>query len=469
MQLWINNWGSALLQPLTAAATTAEVDPSAAARLTGLGSGDHYLLTLIGGDGVGNENAWEIVRVTAAAGGSLTIERAQEGTAARDWPTAAAIEMRITAGAMAEIAAAAAAAVQSGDLAAVATSGAYSDLSGAPTIPSTAEEVGAATAAQGAKADTAVQPGDLSAVATSGAYADLSGKPEIPSTAGDVGAIPAAEKGAALGVATLDAGSKIPLAQLPAAAITDTFVVNTEVAMLALAAEVGDVAIRPDIASSFILQAEPASVLGNWQQIITPSIGGGAPVGSATPQALGGASPGVSGNASREDHVHPMPSAEDVGADAAGASAAAQAHAIQRANHTGEQAISTVTGLQAALDALPPMTVALSDETTALTAGTGLLTFRAPAARTLTGIRASLTTAQASGAIMTVDMNVNGVSVLSTKMTIDNTEKTSTTAAAQPVISSADIADDAEISFDIDQIGDGTARGLKITLYWSAA
>lgn len=44
-------------------------------------------------------------------------------------------------------------------------------------------------------------------------------------------------------------------------------------------------------------------------------------------------------------------STSDVGDfDAAGSAAAAQAFAVQRANHTGEQAISTVTGLQTALD-----------------------------------------------------------------------------------------------------------------------
>lgn len=43
-----------------------------------------------------------------------------------------------------------------------------------------ASDVGAATTAQGAKADTAVQPGDLAAVATSGSYNDLSNKPTIP-------------------------------------------------------------------------------------------------------------------------------------------------------------------------------------------------------------------------------------------------------------------------------------------------
>ena len=56
-----------------------------------------------------------------------------------------------------------------------------------------ASDVGAATAAQGAKADTAVQPGDLADVATSGAYGDLSGRPSIPSTPGDIGAATAAQ------------------------------------------------------------------------------------------------------------------------------------------------------------------------------------------------------------------------------------------------------------------------------------
>lgn len=108
--------------------------------------------------------------------------------------------------------------------------------------------------------------------------------------------------------------------------------------------------------------------------------------------------------------------------------------------------------------------IAASDESTALAAGTGKLTFRMPYAFTLTAVRASLTTAQASGSIFTVDINESGVSVLSTKLTIDNTEKTSTTAATPAVISDANIADDAEVSVDIDQIGNGTAAGLKVVL-----
>jgi hypothetical protein len=116
--------------------------------------------------------------------------------------------------------------------------------------------------------------------------------------------------------------------------------------------------------------------------------------------------------------------------------------------------------------AIPPVEiiVAASDETTALTAGTAKVTFRMPHAMTVTDVRASLTTAQTSGNIFTVDINEGGTTILSTKLTIDNTEKTSTSAATKAVLSDTALADDAEITIDIDQIGDGTAKGLKVTL-----
>jgi hypothetical protein len=108
--------------------------------------------------------------------------------------------------------------------------------------------------------------------------------------------------------------------------------------------------------------------------------------------------------------------------------------------------------------------LAASDETTALTAGTAKVTFRMPYAMTLTSVRASLTTAQASGSIFTVDINQGGSSVLGTKLTIDNTEKTSVTAATPATITTSALTDDAEITIDIDQVGNNTAAGLKITL-----
>ena len=85
--------------------------------------------------------------------------------------------------------------------------------------------------------------------------------------------IDVAEKGAANGVATLDANSKIPANQLPAIAISETYVVASEAAMLALDAQVGDVAIRTDISTTFILAEAPASTLANWEEMLAP--GGG--------------------------------------------------------------------------------------------------------------------------------------------------------------------------------------------------
>lgn len=108
--------------------------------------------------------------------------------------------------------------------------------------------------------------------------------------------------------------------------------------------------------------------------------------------------------------------------------------------------------------------VACSDETTALTAGVGKVSFRTPYAFTVTEVYASLAAPQASGAIFTVDINEAGVSIISTKLTIDNTETDSDTAVTAAVISDASLARRALMTVDIDQVGDGTAKGLKITL-----
>lgn len=79
------------------------------------------------------------------------------------------------------------------------------------------------------------------------------------------------QKGQPNGLAPLDSGAKLDGAFLPDLAITDTFVVASEAAMLALTAERGDVAVRTDLNQSFILTAEPASALANWQELLTPT------------------------------------------------------------------------------------------------------------------------------------------------------------------------------------------------------
>ena len=121
-----------------------------------------------------------------------------------------------------------------------------------------------------------------------------------------------------------------------------------------------------------------------------------------------------------------------------------------------------LTAASSTVEALP---VALSDETTTITVGTGKTTFRAPYAMTLTGVRSSLTTASSSG-VVTVDVNEGGSTILSTKLTIDANEKTSTTAATPAVISDTALADDAELTFDVDTAGTGAA-GLKVTLLYT--
>jgi hypothetical protein len=106
--------------------------------------------------------------------------------------------------------------------------------------------------------------------------------------------------------------------------------------------------------------------------------------------------------------------------------------------------------------------VAISDESTTITTGNAKVTFRMPFAMTLTAVRASLTTASTSGT-PTFDINESGSTILSTKITIDANELTSTTAATPPVISDSALADDAEITIDVDTAGTG-AKGAKIYL-----
>lgn len=111
------------------------------------------------------------------------------------------------------------------------------------------------------------------------------------------------------------------------------------------------------------------------------------------------------------------------------------------------------------------MTIALSDESTAITTGVGKVSFRAPFAMTLYQIpRASLSTASSSGN-PAINIKKNSTTIFSTTLTIDANEKTSTTAATAAVLSTTTFADDDEITMDIDAAGTG-AKGLKVTLYY---
>ena len=111
--------------------------------------------------------------------------------------------------------------------------------------------------------------------------------------------------------------------------------------------------------------------------------------------------------------------------------------------------------------------LAVVDETTNVTVSSARASFRAPSAMTLTSIpRASLNVASSSG-LVTCDIKLNGTTVLgANKLSIDATEKTSTTAATPTTLATTAISDDAEITVDITDAGTG-AKGLKITLYYT--
>lgn len=109
--------------------------------------------------------------------------------------------------------------------------------------------------------------------------------------------------------------------------------------------------------------------------------------------------------------------------------------------------------------------IAVGDETTAATTGTAKVTFRMPYAFTLTGIRASCTTAP-TGSTAILDVNDGGTSIMTTnKLSIDAGETTTQTAATAPTLTDTSLADDAEITIDIDQVGSTVAgAGYKVTL-----
>jgi hypothetical protein len=107
-------------------------------------------------------------------------------------------------------------------------------------------------------------------------------------------------KGAADGYAPLDAGGLVPTAHLPPLAINETFVVASQAAMLALSAQVGDMAIRTDTGLTHVLAADPPATLGNWKEVLAAgqvqSVNGATGVVSLTAADVGAAA---------ADHTHP--------------------------------------------------------------------------------------------------------------------------------------------------------------------
>lgn len=80
------------------------------------------------------------------------------------------------------------------------------------------------------------------------------------------------QRGAVNGVASLDSGGLIPSAQLPPLALSEFLgAVASEAEMLALSGQRGDWATRTDTGTTWILTAEPSTLLASWKQVLTPA------------------------------------------------------------------------------------------------------------------------------------------------------------------------------------------------------
>lgn len=226
---------------------------------------------------------------------------------------------------------------------------------------------------------------------------------------------------------------------------------------------------------------------------------------TTNPAALGTVGPGTSLIAARRDHIHALPAIDATGAatDITTRNATTSVHGLVVKATAPSAGLRNVVCIEsgetdyknaAVFDATVPtdlaaaaatgsaltsarrdhvhaipivgtwviIQLACSDTTTAITAGNAKITFRMPFAMTLTALRASVSTAP-TGSTILIDLNESGTTVISTKLMIDATEKTSTTAATPYVISDPALADDAEMTVDFDQVG-STIAGVGVIL-----
>jgi hypothetical protein len=157
-------------------------------------------------------------------------------------------------------------------------------------------------------------------------------------------------------------GGKIPTTQLPNDYLVNTSTVNSQAQMLALNFQQGDFCYRSDVSAYFDLSGSNPAILGNWQQRQSSSIRsinqqtgpdiviGAVDVGA---EAFGAVSAHelATNHPIATDSVKGMMSSEDkakLNGVATGATAnSPDAFLLSRANQTGSQAASTVTGLGA--------------------------------------------------------------------------------------------------------------------------
>jgi hypothetical protein len=113
--------------------------------------------------------------------------------------------------------------------------------------------------------------------------------------------------------------------------------------------------------------------------------------------------------------------------------------------------------------------IACGDETTVLSVADGVTEFQLPYGFELTSVRATLTTAGTTSGVTTIDIEDDGASIFATLLTIDATEKTSTSAATAfdftASASSLTLGDGSVMKINVDVLSGGaTEAGLKIWL-----
>lgn len=127
--------------------------------------------------------------------------------------------------------------------------------------------------------------------------------------------------------------------------------------------------------------------------------------------------------------------------------------------------VASVNGLSGVVVLSMPndLIVPLGDETTAITTGVKV-TLRATRAMSLSAVKASLTAASTSG-LPQFDVKKNGVSIFTTKPTINVGSKTTVGATTPSVLTASpiSIAADDELTFEIVVAGTGAA-GAKVSL-----
>lgn len=115
----------------------------------------------------------------------------------------------------------------------------------------------------------------LTGKVTGSASFDGSSNVAISTTVTGLGSAASKDVGTSSGqVPVLGSDGKLDTAIIPALAIGEVSVVDSQQAMLALTAQQGDTAVRTDVKKTFILKQSPSSNIENWVEILTPTSAG---------------------------------------------------------------------------------------------------------------------------------------------------------------------------------------------------